>query len=132
MLAILTTNELLRDTISTVQFHWRGVKTDKAMIMLAKCEKLAKLNIVISRSTTNELSARENEFMTWFGPRKPSTLADALGMDELLQLRNLEDVNVLHVSKRVTARRTDEERCSLELMLRNKLLKRQPSEAPLT
>lgn len=53
----------------------------------------------------------------FFNFKAPTRLCDAKGIDELLELRGLESVQVEHVSKTQAFRRTNEERQGLELLL---------------
>lgn len=55
----------------------------------------------------------------YFNLKGPTRLCDALGFDELLELRGLKHVEVEHVHRSQGARRTNEERKGLELALRD-------------
>lgn len=88
--------------------------------LLRQVSTLKQLVIVISKSTTNHLSDREEELQTYF-THKSGRLTDALGLDELLALRGLDYVEVQHISRSQANRRTAEESHNLEGLLKAKI-----------
>lgn len=100
--------------------------SDAAFKLLAQVPRLRSLVIVISKSTTNVLSARERDLLRYFTHKGQPRLTDALGFDELLQLQGLQSVQVLHVDRVQAHRRTNEERANLEACLRRKIRGQKP------
>ncbi|KAK0621433.1 hypothetical protein B0T17DRAFT_591324 [Bombardia bombarda] len=117
----LKSNPILRKSLRSVKVHWTGPASDQAFALLAKCLGLKDLEVVISRSTTAYLTPREDEMRLFFTALKPPRLAEARGIDELLTIRGMNNVSVTHLQARQGARRSDEERASLQVMLRTKL-----------
>lgn len=110
-------------TLRNIRVHWTGPEMDKAYLLLGKCPKLSKLDVAVSRSTTARLTPRETEMRRFFNSstRQPR-IADALGMDELLLIRGLDTVIVSHQSTKQIARKSEDERASLQGLLQAKLL----------
>lgn len=63
------------------------------------------------------VSEREASVTAYFNSKGPARLCDALGYDELVSLRGVEEVDVEHVHGRQALRRTHEERWGLERAL---------------
>ncbi|KAM7209257.1 hypothetical protein V8F20_000595 [Naviculisporaceae sp. PSN 640] len=122
----LQINQVLRSSVRTVTIHWTGPKSDEAFRILAACRKLKNLTVIVSRSTTGRLTPRETEIRKFFTGLRAPRLPDALGMDELLQIRGIEQVIVSHVSTKQADRRGEDERAHLEGMLRSKLTQPRP------
>ncbi|KAF3770119.1 hypothetical protein M406DRAFT_247134 [Cryphonectria parasitica EP155] len=118
---LLTTNASLHNNIRFLKLHWTGPQSAAGFKLLADVPKLKSLVIVISKSTTNVLSARENELQKYFAHRFQARLTDALGFEELGALRGLTQIKVVHIDKSQTHRRTNEERCGLEAYLKDKM-----------
>lgn len=116
------TNNLMRLTARSIKVHWTGPECDKAFLLLAKCPRLKKLEIAISRSTTGSLTVRETEMRKYFTSGRQPRIADALGMDELLLIRGLDEVTASHLPIKHAARKTEDERASLQGLLRYNLM----------
>ncbi|RYP07280.1 hypothetical protein DL764_002595 [Monosporascus ibericus] len=122
----LAENFVLREAVQRIKFDWCGEKANEGISQLRRCPKLKVLTVVISKNTTRNVTKREEEFQKYFGPKRTTHLSEALGIEELLELRGLTDVYVEHVSKRKMDRRTDDEKASLSAILKAKL--KQPRE----
>ncbi|KAJ2905930.1 uncharacterized protein MKZ38_003718 [Zalerion maritima] len=122
MLTMLDSNKELRENIRSVRVYWVGKVADTAFIKLAECPELRKLTLLISRSTTNKLNKREEELAEYFSSRRSTRVTEALGLDELLTIRGLTDVDVQHVSLKVSERRSDDEKASLTALLVSRLM----------
>lgn len=107
----------------SLKIHWTGPQADTAFKMLKQVTTLKRLIIVVSKSTTNYLSEREAERQAFFTQRKtvPTRLTDALGFNELLELRNLEAVEVEHINRTQALMRTNEDRHNLQGFLMFKM-----------
>ncbi|EFX00472.1 hypothetical protein CMQ_7474 [Grosmannia clavigera kw1407] len=121
MYSHLYTNKLLQASIRSVKVHWCGPKADLAFSLLASCPKLRQIHIVISKATTTALTQRQTEMLQYFPTQRSTRICDALGIDELLKLRGMTNVYVSHILAKQGARRTDEERAGLLLLLLDKL-----------
>ncbi|RYP57912.1 hypothetical protein DL770_010547 [Monosporascus sp. CRB-9-2] len=122
----LAENSVFRETVQHIKFDWCGPKADEGISQLQRCPKLKALNVIISKNTTRHVAKREEEFQKYFGVKRTTCLSEALGIEELLELRGLTDVSVEHVPKRKMDRRTDDEKASLSALLKAKL--KQPWE----
>lgn len=114
----LATNPSLRANLQRVKVHWTGPQSATAFRLLKEVTPLSSLVVIISKSTTNHLSERERRLQMFFTHKSPPRLTDALGFDELLELRRITNVEVDHVEKSQAYRRTNEERHNLEVILR--------------
>ncbi|KUI65039.1 hypothetical protein VM1G_00530 [Cytospora mali] len=124
----LKMNANLRNNLKSLRVHWTGNMSAEAFKLLKQVSTLKELTILISKSTTNASSSvpcvsdREASFRVHFSSRAPPRLCDALGYDELVALRGLDNVYVEHVQGRQAIRRTYEERHSLELALQANII----------
>ncbi|KAI5928406.1 hypothetical protein F4810DRAFT_2403 [Camillea tinctor] len=117
----LSQNSALKGRIRSIKFHWCGQDADDGISELKDMKKLDHLTVVISKNTTKHLTSREAEIREYFTPRRaPTMLPEALGFDELMELRGIETVEVEHINKRKADRRTDDEVSSLAALLRLK------------
>lgn len=114
-------NDIMRMTLRKIRVHWTGPDSDKAFLLLAKCPKLSELDVVVSQTTTNDLTHRETEMRRYFTSKRQPRIADALGLDELLTIRGMEKVKASHLSFKQGTRKTEDERASLEALLTEKL-----------
>lgn len=121
-------NQVLRTAVRKVKVHWTGPKSDEAFRILARCRKLKELAVVVSRSTTANLTPRETEMRKFFTGLRQPRLPDALGMDELLQIRGIEHITVSHPLTKQADRRGEDERANLTGLLRAKLTQRRPGQ----
>lgn len=113
----LSNNSNLRANIKQVKVHWTGPQAAEAFKLLKQVSSLKTLILTISKSTTNHLSEREQRLQRYFSHRGPVRLTDALGFDELRDLKGISDIHVDHVDKAQAYRRTNEERHNLEFFL---------------
>lgn len=115
----LSNNPSLRANLRKVKVHWTGPHSAEGFKLLKQVSTLKNLVVIISKSTTNNLSERERQLQRYFTHKGQLRLTDALGFDELIELRNLNTVEVDHVEKAQAHRRTNEERHNLEDMLQD-------------
>ncbi|ROW14399.1 hypothetical protein VPNG_03978 [Cytospora leucostoma] len=128
----LLKNLNLRNNIRRVKVHWTGPIPDVAFRRLKEVPNLKVLTILISKSTTKAclsvsyissrqpvgwLPEREETLALFFNFKASTRLCDAKGIEELLELRGLEQVAVEHVDKSQAWLRTNEERHGLQLLL---------------
>jgi len=119
----LSTNKALFVNIREIKVHWLGPEADTTFRMLAKMKQLKHLTLEVSKATTANLSKRQVEMNRYFEQQsRQPRLSDALGMDELLEIRGLESVDVHHILAKQGKRRTDEEKANLKHLLRDRLL----------
>ncbi|KAK3692253.1 hypothetical protein B0T22DRAFT_503206 [Podospora appendiculata] len=121
LLKRVTDNDILRNSVRKIRVHWTGPVSDQAFLLLAKCPGLKELEIIISKSTTAYMTKREKELRKYFTTQKPVRLVDALGIDELLLIRGIENVSVSHLNTKQGGRRVDEDKVNLRALLRSKL-----------
>jgi len=92
--------------------------------MLMQCANLTSLFLRVSKMTTYHVTEREEKMRKFFGMlRKQNRLCDALGMDELLQLRGISNIEVKNAPVRYTSKRTEEEVWSLAKLLMEEISK---------
>ncbi|KXJ97489.1 hypothetical protein Micbo1qcDRAFT_200172 [Microdochium bolleyi] len=111
----------LKENVRSIKFHWCGPKADTAIEKLKECSSLESLCVVVSKSTTRHLTRREQGFHAFFGSKRTVPITDALGIDELIQLRGLKKVEVRTVDSRRADMRTADERASLSALLQANL-----------
>lgn len=116
---------LFKSTVNSIMFHWCGPRADIGISVLQGMEQLEAMTVVVSRATSRLLTHREQDIRKFFGTKRSvyTSLPESLGWDELISIRGLKWVTVEHINKRKADRRTDEERRSLENMLKNYLLR---------
>ncbi|KAJ6446326.1 proteasome component PRE2 [Purpureocillium lavendulum] len=104
LLSHLERNNMFVANVRHLVVHWCGDDSAKAFQMLAKCPRLETLNVSISKSTYTFVSARVQRMRVFFPASfrniRPS---DLLGLDELLDVRGLKDIQVSHASNRANA-----------------------------
>ena len=114
---------MLYSSLREIKVHWNGPAADKTFKKLAKMPHLKRLTLIVSKATTANLSKRQEEMNRYFKPQsRQSRLSDGLGMDELLEIRGLDQVDVVHILAKQGWRRTDEEKANLQHLLRDKLM----------
>lgn len=123
MYAHLRDDKILRESVRSVKVCWVGEAADSAFTLLAKSPSLQKLTVLISKTTTANLTRRETVMRHYFPVQRGVRLSDALGTDELLSIRGLSNVEVAHIPLKQGLRRTEEDRVGLENLLRTKLLR---------
>ncbi|KAI0434098.1 hypothetical protein F5Y09DRAFT_349718 [Xylaria sp. FL1042] len=116
----LENNVLLKSTIKNLMFHWCGEDADKGILQLQSIEQLENMVVVVSKTTSRYLTKREADIRQFFDSKRNivGNLPESLGWDELLEIRGLRSVEVVHIDKRKGDRRTDQDRRNLENMLR--------------
>ncbi|KAI1811139.1 hypothetical protein GGS20DRAFT_593485 [Poronia punctata] len=125
----LATNPILHANLSSISIHWCGNVSDKAFLQLKQLPHLENLDIVISKTSTLILSARERQIRAFFAPRRGLlTLPESLGFEQLISLRGLREVTVSHSCKSKAERRTDAEKAALQALLRSLVYKEEEEE----
>ncbi|KAL8297238.1 hypothetical protein RB601_003334, partial [Gaeumannomyces tritici] len=118
----LSTNDALRRNVGSIKFHWCGPRAVTAFKLLKRCLNLTSLTVMPSMATTRWLTKRQQffgKFFTQSGVR--ARLTDALGIDELVELRGYSKVSAVHCGTRVSFRRTNEELANLHALLNSAL-----------
>lgn len=108
--------------LKSVEVHWTGRESDSVFKLLQKISTLKRLDVVVSKSTTDAMSKKEATLCKYLPSRFNTRLTEALGfreLEELVKLRGLVDVNVWHVDKGQAFRRSEQERNGLEKYLRH-------------
>lgn len=115
-------NPLLKKEVRNIKFHWAGPTAHTSISLLRKME-LQSLRVIISKETGKYLSAKEQEFRRYFHPKKGyhNCLTETLGIEELMALRGIQVVQVIHANRSTSQLRTDAERHALECLLRDKV-----------
>ncbi|KAI5465847.1 hypothetical protein BGZ63DRAFT_437542 [Mariannaea sp. PMI_226] len=99
-----------------------GPESALAFKQLSKCPKLEGLTLGISKSTLAHLSERTNLMKSFFPLMyRNARITDALGLDELLTLRGLQQVWVQHVQFRASSLAFETERANLAELLSSRL-----------
>lgn len=109
-------------SLKSVKVHWTGMDSDLAFKLLQKITTLKSLVVVVSRSTTNNVSKKETTLLKYFPSRLRTRITEALGfkeLEELVKLRKLVNAKVEHVDKSQAHRRLEEERKGLAQYLRH-------------
>lgn len=117
----ISNNASLRDNLKRLKIHWTGPQSAEGFKLLKQVSTLKRLVIVVSKSTTNNLSKREQELQMFF-THKAARLTDALGLDELLELRGVNFIEVQHIQRSLAHRRIEEERHGLERLLQARIM----------
>ncbi|XXH04801.1 hypothetical protein Hte_011223 [Hypoxylon texense] len=126
----LENNALLKSEVRQISFHWAGPNAHADISLLHKMD-LQSLKITISKETGKYLTEKEEEFRRYFRPKKGyhNCLTETLGIEELMKLRGLKVVQVLHAPRTTSQLRTDAERHALESLLRDKVLRSRDEDA---
>ena len=118
----LNNNKMLFANLRGIKVHWNGPVAGKSFLKMATMPQLKRLILVVSKATTANLSERQEGMNRYFRQQsRQPRLSDALGMDELLEIRGLDQVDVMHIMAKQGFRRTDEEKANLQHLLRDKL-----------
>jgi len=134
LLAHLQRNKMFFAHVRHIIVHWCGDDCAKAFKMLAKCPRLETLNLSISKSTYSFVSPRAQLMRGFFSASHRTVRAsDLLGLDELLEVRGLKDVQVSHTPNRANAPMSNEmDRSGLSRLLSGSLtLPRDVSASPV-
>ncbi|KAH7251947.1 hypothetical protein BKA59DRAFT_543678 [Fusarium tricinctum] len=124
LLSHLDSNPLLVQNVRNIKVHWCGPKSAITFKKLAECDRLEGLTISISKSTLAHLSPR-NDLMKTFFPLtyRHVRITDVLGLDELLTIRGLKEVAVVHVQSKGTNLTVETDRANLSELLAHQLKK---------
>lgn len=122
LLAHLNNNVHFTDHVRHIAVHWCGPESAKTFKMLPKLLQLESLTINISKSTLVHLNQRASLMRTYFQlAYRNIRLADILGLDELLQLRGLQDVHVFNIQPKSTSQSMEMDRVCLWELLTSRL-----------
>jgi hypothetical protein len=92
----LTNNDMFLDNVRSIVVHWSGPESAKTFRLLTKIPKLESLGVVISKLTFIHLNERSTLMKNFFPLSfKNIRIADVLGLDELLEIRGLQQVGVM-------------------------------------
>lgn len=120
LLSHLEHNARFRDNVRHVVVHWCGPESANAFKAIPRCLKLESLSINISKSTLVHLNARAALMRSYFPlAYRNIRMSDVLGLDELLEIRGLRDVQVFHVQPKSNSHEMD--RACLWDLLSNRL-----------
>lgn len=118
----LSTNDALRRNVGSIKFHWCGPQAVTAFKLLKRCPNLKSLTVMPSMATTRWVTKRQEFYGKFFTQSSLRTrLTDALGIDELVELRGYKSVSAVHCGTRVSFRRTNEELANLHALLNSAL-----------
>ncbi|CAM1505604.1 Fc.00g112410.m01.CDS01 [Cosmosporella sp. VM-42] len=127
--AHLMHNEQLVTHVRQIKVHWCGPESATAFKLLTKCEKLESLSVSISKLTMVHLSERTTLMKSFFPlTYRHVRITDALGLDELLDLRGLQEVAVTHVQSKSANLTVEMDRANLAGLLCNQLKKTKDEE----
>lgn len=122
LLVHLNDNPHLRHHVRHIVVHWCGPQSAEAFKAIPKCPKLESLSINLSKSTLMHLNERAEIMRTYFPiAYRNIRLSDVLGMDELLEIRGLQDVHVFHIQPKSNSHSVEMDRACLWEMLTRKL-----------
>lgn len=108
--------------LRSVEVHWTGRESHSAFKLLQKIPTLKNLVVVVSKSTTNLLSKKEVTLRRYLPSRYHPGITEALGfrsLEELVRLRGLVDVKVVHVDRKQAFRCSEQERNGLQEYLKH-------------
>ncbi|GAB0131673.1 hypothetical protein EsDP_00000135 [Epichloe bromicola] len=122
LLVHLNDNPHLKHHVRHIVVHWCGPKSAEAFKAIPKCPKLESLSINLSKSTLMHLNERAEIMRTYFPiAYRNIRMSDVLGMDELLEIRGLQDVHVFHIQPKSNSHSVEMDRACLWEMLTRKL-----------
>ncbi|KAM5351584.1 hypothetical protein ACJ41O_004307 [Fusarium nematophilum] len=118
----LTNNPVLLHNVRDIKVHWCGPKSAITFKKLSECGKLEALTLSISKSTLAHLSERSNLMKSFFPlTYRHVRITDVLGLDELLTVRGLKQVDVVHAQSRSVNLTVETDRANLSELLSNQL-----------
>ncbi|KAF4977375.1 hypothetical protein FZEAL_6087 [Fusarium zealandicum] len=118
----LTNNPLLLHHVRDIKVHWCGPKSAATFKKLPECDKLERLTLIISKSTMAHLSERGNLMKSYFPlTYRHVRITDVLGLDEILTIRGLKEVAVVHVQSKSANLAVETDRANLAGLLSNVL-----------
>lgn len=111
-----TSNEMVQN-IRRIHIHWCGPESAAALKLLSTCPRLDVLKITISKFTMAHIN-RNGNIMRHFFPHSYNQirLTDALGFNELVEIRGLSEVSV-HNTQSSTDLASEADRASLARLL---------------
>ena len=121
----LQQNSLFKQCVKRVVVHWSGPGADRAFNLLGVCPNLEVLTVDLSKATLVHLNERADALKPFFPGAYRSgfiNISDALGFEELAEIRGLHGVSVDHMSTKASERVLEMERASVEHLLRHKLV----------
>ncbi|KAG6008596.1 hypothetical protein E4U21_004236 [Claviceps maximensis] len=122
LLIHLNNNSHLREHVRHIVVHWCGPQAAEAFKMIPKCLRLEALSINLSKLTLMHLNERAEMMRTYFPiTYRNVRMSDVLGIDELLEIRGLQDVHVFHIPPKNNSHGVEMDRASLWEMLTSKL-----------
>lgn len=121
----------LSENLKSLKINWIGPKAGDAFKLLKTVNTLKSLTVVVSKSTGDHVSEREENVRKYFRPVLNKTggtrLSEALGFEELLaslEAPNIIEVHVENVNKAHSFQRPNDDRHNLERCLLDILRKR--------
>ncbi|CAF3465953.1 hypothetical protein HYE67_007392 [Fusarium culmorum] len=128
----LDNNPLLVHNVRDIKVHWCGPTSATAFKKLVECDRLESLTISISKSTLAYLSPRTDLMKTFFPlTYRHVRITDILGLDELLAVRGLKEVAVIHAQSKSTNLTVETDRANLSELLTHQLKKDKKGYDPL-
>ncbi|KAG5929875.1 hypothetical protein E4U53_002348 [Claviceps sorghi] len=122
LLIHLNNNPHLREHVRHIVVHWCGPQAAEAFKAIRKCPRLETLSINLSKSTLMHLNERAEMMRTYFPiAYRNVRMSDVLGIDELLDIRGLRDVQVSHIQPKSNSHGVEMDRACLWEMLTRKL-----------
>ena len=118
----LKNNAQFRENIRHIVVHWCGLDSAETFTNLASCPRLETLWLNISKSTLLNLNERANLMRSYFPLSfRNVRICDVLGLDELLEVRGLQEVRVVHIQPKSNSHSVEMDRACLLELLSNKL-----------
>ncbi|OTA66600.1 hypothetical protein K449DRAFT_402668 [Hypoxylon sp. EC38] len=115
----IRSNPILNANLIRVKFHWTGMAAPDGIQDLNQMPIIS-LTVVISDHTTMFLTANEQQMRRYFMSRRnTNALPGALGMFELLQLRDVPNVHVEQIAQWRGEPRCEADRHGLTRLLRD-------------
>ncbi|KAK2592880.1 hypothetical protein QQS21_009412 [Conoideocrella luteorostrata] len=122
LLLHLKNNSHFRDHVRHIVVHWCGPESAEAFKAIPRCLNLESLSINLSKSTLVHLNERANMMRSFFPiAYRNIRMSDVLGMDELLEIRGLQNVHVFHIQPKSNSHSVEMDRACLWEMLSQKL-----------
>jgi hypothetical protein len=90
----LSQNRFIKNYARSIHVQWAGPKSDKAFRQLADCENVESIKLTLTKGTLLHVNEREARMRRSF-PSIPTRLTDALGLNELLELRGFQQVTLV-------------------------------------
>ncbi|KAG5979546.1 hypothetical protein E4U55_005028 [Claviceps digitariae] len=118
LLIHLNNNAHLREHVRHIVVHWCGPQAAEAFKAIRTCSRLEVLSINVSKWTLTHLNKRADMMRLYFpNAYRHVRMSDVLGMDELLDIRGLQDVHVFHVQPKSSSHNVEMDREGLWQLL---------------